>query len=119
MTQNCDSTYVEIAQQILSVARTLYPPTHCDLNWISMAKVVGDVFCKRPHIKCHLLMSLVEPIMSDWTSSLSHVYIVCHCYVVQLLIPAQRRQVHFRLPELVSEIKRPYSPLLRSTLACA
>jgi hypothetical protein len=119
MTQDRNPANIEISQQVLSVSGTLNPTTHRHLHWVSMAKVVSDVFCKRSDIKSHFLMSLVEAIMSDRTSSLSHVNIMSHGYVMQLLIPTQGGQIHFCLPKLVRKIKCPYSPLLRGTFASA
>ena len=118
MAVNRNAANVEISEQVLSVARTLYPAAHCDLDWISMTKVVSNVLCKRSHIKSYLLMPLVEAIVPYWTCSLCHVNIMSHCYVVQLLVPAQCGKIHFRLPELVCKIKSPNTPLFRRTFAC-
>lgn len=91
MTENCNSAYIEITEQVFSVTRTLYPTINCHLDRVSMAKIVCNIFCKRPHIECYFLVSFIETIMPDWTSTLSHVNIVGHGYVVQLLIPTQCR----------------------------
>ena len=108
---NGDATQVVCRKHILPVSRALDPTRDSTLHSIGLSHIVGHILSKAPLVERNFSTAIIEAIVAYWHFTISHGDAVLHSDVMQLLIPRESRQ-RVPLPELISQIKCPNTPLL-------
>ena len=116
MAVNCDPTTCISCEHILSMSGWVDPPCYGALNGIILTHVISDILRERSLEEGNFFATLWEAFMAHWDFSESHRLRVLHSNVVEGLVPWESWQLH-TLAELVGQIQRSDTPLLRLTFA--
>lgn len=101
MAQNSDAAAVELAKQVLAVARAVDPASDSRLHSVWHPLVHRDVLSECPNVELDCFIPLFKPLVAKGHLLGCHVETVGHRNVMELLIPAEHRQTHLRFPKLV------------------
>jgi hypothetical protein len=102
--QYSDAAAVELAEQVLAVARAVDPSGDSRLHGVWHPLVHRHVLSECPNVELDCSIPLFKPLVAKRYLFGCHVKTVGHRNVMKFLIPAEHRQAHLLFPKLVGKI---------------